>query len=154
MSDNKKHGAVPNNVGSHLTELNEEDRARARLLGNEIARVYAEKVRAYQDLYKTHPDDEYIKDSYGTGAKVHAAATEPADDASYQRALKQSAERLTWDDLQSVAERNMEDAVTLWHVPLELFTVTKMFEKGPDCLFLRISLVNLFTIHLKSGSVK
>lgn len=120
MSDNEKHGIVRNDVGSHVAELSEQERAQARLIGNEIARVYAEKVRAYQDLYKTHPDDEYIKDTYGTGAKVHAAATEPADDSSYQRALKQSAERLTWNDLQVVFERDEGAAVNLWHGVLDV----------------------------------
>jgi hypothetical protein len=120
MSDNDKHGMVRNDIGSHLPELSEKDRAQARLIGNEIARIYAEKVRAYQDLYKTHPNDEYIKDSYGTGAKVHAAATEPADDSSYQRALKQSAERLTWNDLQVVFERDESAAVSLWRGVLDV----------------------------------
>jgi hypothetical protein len=38
--------------------------------GNEIARVYAEKVRGYQELYKTYPNDEHIEDRYDTGASV------------------------------------------------------------------------------------
>jgi hypothetical protein len=120
MSDNEKHGMVRNDIGSHLTELSEQDRARARLLGNEIARVYAEKVKGYQDLYKTYPDDEWIKEHYDTGAKVHAAATVPADDECYQKALNQSAERLTWSDLQTVAERSMDDAVILWRGVLDV----------------------------------
>jgi hypothetical protein len=120
MSDNEKHGVVRNDVISYLRELSEPEQAQARMLGNEIARVYAEKVKGYQDLYKTHPDDEWIKEHYDTGAKVHAAATVPADDECYQRALKQSAERLTWNDLQTVAERSMEDAVTLWHGVLDV----------------------------------
>src|ERR1051325_159855 len=120
MSDNEKHGIVRNDIGSYLTELSEQDRARARLLGNEIARVYAEKVKGFQDLYKTYPDDEWIKEHYGTGANVHASATVPADDEEYQRALNQSAERLTWSDLQTVAERSMDDAVSLWRGVLDV----------------------------------
>lgn len=120
MSSNKKHALVRQDVGSHLTELSDQDRARVRMLGNEMGQAYGEKVRFYQHLHKTYPDEECYKGRYDTGAKVHAAAIEPANDERYQRVLQTRAEELGWDDLQVVLERDESEAVAIWHGVLDV----------------------------------
>ena len=94
-------------------ELSDKDRARMRMLGEELARVYSERVRVYQQMYKSHPNDEWVQKAFPP-ENAHDSASKPADDSQLQEMMTRYVKDVTFDDMQAALERNPDDALKLW----------------------------------------
>jgi len=94
-------------------ELSDKDRSRMRLMGEELASIYRQRVETYQEAYKAYPQDEWIQENYAP-EKVHDLATQAPDEAKLQQLMRQRVERLNWSDLYDALQRSPDEALKLW----------------------------------------
>jgi hypothetical protein len=94
-------------------ELTSEQRGELLMLGEQLGKVYGQKVKGFQDLYKAYPNDEWIQEHYAPD-KLHAEAARPISDGALDILKREAATNIRWDDLQAIAERDHSEAVEVW----------------------------------------
>lgn len=94
-------------------ELTAEQRAELIMLGERLAKVYGQKIKYYQDIYKAYPNDEYIQTQYSPD-KIHDVVTEPITDNELATLRERPCSEIRWDDLHSLHNRDSSRAMKLW----------------------------------------
>lgn len=95
------------------SELTDEQRGELLMLGEQLGKIYGQKVKGFQELYKAYPNDSWIQEHYAPD-KLHAKASEPISDENLADIWERPATDIRWDDLQTIAGREHSQVVEVW----------------------------------------